>query len=65
MELDDHGCEDGFCVFNKDAVEKKPTDIFFAPVQESAVCEDSRMRQKFIQFCEDNPGDEQCRIYDV
>jgi hypothetical protein len=26
---------------------------------------DSGLRRKFLAFCEDNPGAEECRMYDV
>ena len=62
---EENTCSDGFCPFHKKVEEKKPEDIFFSPVEESTVCEDSKIRQKFIRFCDENPDHEECRIYDV
>lgn len=69
---DEMTCKDGFCQFNKAVPEKKPEDIFFAPVEEqaelpkeSAQAEDSTMRKRFIQYCDDHPDDVECKMYDV
>ena len=69
---DEMTCKDGFCQINKAVPEKKPEDIFFAPIEEqaelpkeSAQAEDSTMRQRFIQYCDDHPEDVECKIYDV
>ncbi len=54
--------------------EVKASDIFFAPIEydlqgeipkESAQAEDSKMRQRFLQYCDDHPYDVECKIYDV
>ncbi|MBG79083.1 MAG: hypothetical protein CMJ39_00050 [Phycisphaerae bacterium] len=68
---DENGCVDGFCPISKPGPAKAPEDgIFFAPIEESkpepsSVTEDSRLRQKFLQFCEDNPSDPECKIHEV
>ena len=58
-------CKDGFCTFNTDVKAVKPEDIFFEPVTASKQAEDSKMRQRFLRFCDENPDHEECRIYDV
>ena len=67
-------CKDGFCQMDKPFKEVKASDIFFAPIEydlqgeipkESAQAEDSKMRQRFLQYCDDHPYDVECRIYDV
>lgn len=58
-------CKDGFCEFKHDVKAVKPEDVFFEPVKESGQAEDSKMRQRFLRFCDDHPDHEECRIYDV
>ncbi|HCA36574.1 MAG TPA: hypothetical protein DEP13_08040 [Gammaproteobacteria bacterium] len=65
-------CKDGYCQINKAVPEKKPEDIFFAPIEEepavpreSTQAEDSTMRKRFIQYCDNHPNDVECKIYDV
>ena len=65
-------CKDGFCRMRKPSPEKKPEDIFFQPIEdkpktvrESKQTEDSKMRKRFIQYCDDNPWDVECKTYDV
>ena len=54
--------------------EVKAGDILFAPIEdelqrevpkESEQAEDSKMRQRFLQYCDDHPYDVECKIYDV
>ena len=54
--------------------EVKAGDILFAPIEdelqheipkESAQAQDSKMRQRFLQYCDDHPEDVECKIYDV
>lgn len=54
--------------------EVKAGDILFAPIEdelqneipkESKQAEDSKMRQRFLQYCDDHPEDVECKIYDV
>ena len=69
--IDENGCVDGFCPIKKPEPAKQPEDgIFFAPIEDpkpkpSAVTEDSRLRQKFLQFCDEHPSDPECKIYEV
>ena len=65
-------CKDGFCQMRNPSPEKKPEDIFFAPIeasdsgpQASTHTEDSKMRQRFLQYCDEHPYDVECKIYDV
>ena len=67
-------CKDWFCQMDKPFKEVKASDIFFAPIEydlqgeipkESAQAEDSKMRQRFLQYCDDHPYDVECKIYDV
>jgi len=64
-------CKDGFCKINGPTAEVKAENIFFEPIAEthspqpSKTTEDSKMRQRFLQFCDENPDHEECRIYDV
>ena len=64
-------CKDGFCEIKGAVSEVKPEHVFFEPVPEahppqpSQTTEDSKMRQRFLQFCDDNPDHEECRIYEV
>jgi hypothetical protein len=34
-------------------------------LQRSEVCEPSGLRRKFLDYCKENPGAEECRLYDV
>lgn len=54
--------------------EVKAGDILFEPIEdelkheipkESAHTQDSKMRERFLQYCEDHPYDVECKIYDV
>ena len=54
--------------------EVKAGDILFEPIEdelqheipkESAQAEDSKMRQRFLQYCDEHPYDVECKIYDV
>ena len=54
-------CKDGFCQMRKPFKEVKAGDILFAPIED----EDSKMRQRFLQYCDDHPEDVECKIYDV
>ena len=54
--------------------EVKAGDILFEPIEnelqheipkESAQTEDSKMRQRFLQYCDEHPYDVECKIYDV
>jgi len=54
--------------------EVKAGDILFAPIEdelqheipkESGQAEDSKMRQRFLQYCDEHPYDVECKIYDV
>ncbi len=54
--------------------EVKAGDILFAPIEdelqheipkESAQAQDSKMRQRFLQYCDEHPEDVECKIYDV
>ena len=67
-------CKDGFCQMRKPYKEVKAGDILFAPIEdelqhenpkESAQAEDSKMRQRFLQYCDEHPYDVECKIYDV
>ena len=67
-------CKDGFCQMRKPYKEVKAGDILFAPIEDdvqdmipkaSAQTEDSKMRQRFLQYCDDHPEDGECKIYDV
>ncbi len=67
-------CKDGFCQMRKPYKEVKAGDILFAPIEdelqrevpkESEQAEDSKMRQRFLQYCDDHPYDVECKIYDV
>lgn len=67
-------CKDGFCQMRKPFKEVKAGDILFAPIEdelqneipkESKQAEDSKMRQRFLQYCDDHPEDVECKIYDV
>ncbi len=64
-------CKDGFCEIKSAGPEVEPGNVFFEPVSEahppqpSKTTEDSKMRQRFLQFCDENPDHEECRIYDV
>lgn len=67
-------CKDGFCQMRKPYKEVKAGDILFAPIEDdvqdmipkaSAQTEDSKMRQRFLQYCDDHPEDVECKIYDV
>lgn len=33
--------------------------------RESSVCEDSGLRRKFLEFCDDNPSAPECLVYDL
>lgn len=41
---------------------RKPSE---QPGKDCEVCEPSGLRRKFLDFCRDNPGAEECRLYDV
>ena len=67
-------CKDGFCQMRKPFKEVKAGDILFAPIEdelqneipkESKQAEDSKMRQRFLQYCDEHPYDVECKIYDV
>ena len=67
-------CKDGFCQMRKPYKEVKAGDILFAPIEDdvkdmipkaSAQTEDSKMRQRFLQYCDEHPEDVECKIYDV
>ena len=67
-------CKDGFCQLNKPFKEVKAGDILFEPIEdklqfeipkESTHTQDSKMRERFLQYCEDHPYDVECKIYDV
>ena len=67
-------CKDGFCQMRKPYTEVKAGDILFAPIEdelqheipkESGQAEDSKMRQRFLQYCDEHPYDVECKIYDV
>ena len=54
--------------------EVKAGDILFAPIEdelqheipkESTQAQDSKMRQRFLQYCDEHPYDVECKIYDV
>ena len=54
--------------------EEKPATFFSLPIEddlqheipkESTQAEDSKMRQRFLQYCDDHPYDVECKIYDV
>lgn len=67
-------CKDGFCQMRKAVKEVKPGDILFEPIEdeskheipkESTQAEDSKMRKRFLQYCDEHPYDVECKIYDV
>lgn len=67
-------CKDDFCLVGKPSKEVKPGDILFEPIEEehqnevpkeSSHTQDSGMRKRFLQYCEEHPYDVECKIYDV
>jgi hypothetical protein len=61
----DTDCVDGFCPMKKPAVAKDPRDVFFEPIDEGVKPSEPSLREKFIKFCDDNPNDVECRLFDV
>jgi hypothetical protein len=41
------------------------TDVQRVTHRESLVCEDSAMRRKFLDFCEEQPSAPECLLYEV
>lgn len=62
---DEQGCTDGFCPAIRPVAEKDPKDVFFEPIPEVKEKPRLNMRQKFLQFCDNNPNDVECRLFDV
>jgi hypothetical protein len=44
---------------------KDPRDIFFAPIGGDDSPKKPTFREKFMDFCDDNPNDVKCRLFDV
>jgi len=62
---DSQECTDGFCPATRPVAEKDPKDVFFQPITEEKAKSEPNMHEKFIQFCDDNPNDVECRLFDV
>ena len=61
----DTDCVDGFCPMKNPSEAKDPRDIFFAPIGGNNSPEKPTFREKFMSFCDDNPNDVKCRLFDV
>ena len=61
----DTACVDGFCPMMKPASIKDPKDVFFMPIGEEVKPAKATPREKFISFCDENPNDVECRLFDV
>jgi hypothetical protein len=49
----------------KPAAAKEPKDVFFEPIGETKETAKPNHREKFMRFCEENPNDVECRLFDV
>ena len=62
---EDQVCTDDFCPATRPVAKKDPKDVFFEPIPEVKAKSELNWRQKFLQFCDDNPNDVECRLFDV
>ena len=62
---DDQGCTDGFCPATRPVKGKESKDVFFLPIPEVKTKPGQNMHEKFLQYCDDNPNDVECRLFDV